>query len=294
MKLGGSVVEHTSRSSHGPLQLQILLLIALIAPLHAQSLPRAHEWTPRQAANAESALRVRKNPKDDLTYIWVPPGTFTMGCSVADRDCFADENPAHPVTLSSGFWMSRTEVTVRAYKRFAGLPVTPVSEAGNDPVHTQDGSDQMPAVDVTWPEAADYCRWAGGRLPTEAEWEYAARARSSAPRYADADQIAWYEANSLESSHPVGQKQANAFGLFDVLGNVWEWVGDWYSPTYYSQSPATDPPGPASGQMRVLRGGSWLNPDNLIRASDRARSDPEVRFNYFGFRCVWIPTEAKP
>jgi formylglycine-generating enzyme required for sulfatase activity len=226
---------------------------------------------------------LRTNPKDGLTYAWIPPGTFTMGCSTGDPDCFPDEKPAHPVTLTAGFFLSRTEVTVRAYKRFADIPDSAANGLNED-------SGQMPAVDVTWAEAASYCKWAGGRLPTEAEWEYAARAGSSAPLPGDPDQTAWYEANSLGSSHPVGMKLANRFGLFDMSGNVWEWVNDWYAPAYDAQTAAIDPQGPPSGQMRVLRGGSWLNPRTLIRASDRARSDPEVRFNYFGFRCVWTPT----
>jgi formylglycine-generating enzyme required for sulfatase activity len=238
-----------------------------------------------QSSNAAAIHpRVAENAKDGLEYVWIPPGSFTMGCSRGDHDCFAEENPAHSVTLTKGFWLSRTEVTVRAYRQFAGIP-----EAAASASSPAAAVREMAAVDVTWEEAAAYCAWAGGRLPTEAEWEYAARSGSEAPRYGDPDRIAWYEGNSLGTSHAVGQREANAFGLFDMLGNVWEWVADWYAADYYAASPATDPAGPTSGRMRVLRGGSWLNPESLVRASDRARSDPDVRFNYFGFRCVGPP-----
>jgi formylglycine-generating enzyme required for sulfatase activity len=169
----------------------------------------------------------------------------------------------------------------------------------------------MPIVEVTWDDAQTYCSWAGGRLPTEAEWEYAARAGSPAARYDDLDQIAWYVDNSgrqrLDSKtiwkkddqaglakrlnengnsmHEVGQKRANDFGLFDMLGNVWEWVNDWWDQSYYQNGPAQDPPGPSSGQLRVLRGGSWAGGPRDIRASLRNRRNPGDRDFDIGFRC---------
>jgi formylglycine-generating enzyme required for sulfatase activity len=227
-----------------------------------------------------SEAETRRNPKDGLVYVWVPGGTFMMGCSPGDMECFSDEKPSHPVTLSRGFWIGKTDVTVDAYETFAGI-----AEAKTDSMRT------MPIVDVTWDEALQYCRWAGGRLPTEAEWEYAARAGSSGVRYGDIDDIAWFEGNSSNSSHPTAQKKENGYGLFDMLGNVWEWVNDWYDGNYYSAGPQIDPGGPVTGTMRVLRGGSWLNFPNLIRFSDRGRSEPDARFNYFGMRCVWAPDQ---
>ncbi len=168
----------------------------------------------------------------------------------------------------------------------------------------------MPMVDVTWNDAQAYCGWAGGRLPTEAEWEYSARAGNTASRYGDLDRFAWYGDNSgrkhLHSQrifdddqahyekrlnengngmHEVCQKRANGFGLYDILGNVWEWVNDWYDETYYQNSPSQDPPGPTSGQLRVLRGGSWSSIHRIVRVSSRLRVKPGGRDDNLGFRC---------
>jgi formylglycine-generating enzyme required for sulfatase activity len=240
------------------------------------------------ARNGPSALAgsTKRNPQDGLLYVWIPPGSFSMGCSMGDQDCFSEETPTHPVTISKGFWMGQTEVTVRAYEVFAGIPKSDSRDLANATQTTSEHSEAMPIVDVTWEEARDYCKWAGGRPPTEAEWEYAARAGTTQARYGELDQIAWYQKNSDNSAHEVSRSRANNFGLFDMLGNAWEWTNDWYDGSYYSKSPAVDPTGPESGTMHVLRGGSWMNTSNLLRVSDRGRSNGELRFNYFGVRCV--------
>jgi formylglycine-generating enzyme required for sulfatase activity len=253
----------------------------------------------RQANKIEARLedtdplagKVRENPKDGLKYVRIPAGTFVMGCSPDDNSgCQAYEKPAHKVTITKGFWMGQTEVTVGAYKRFAGtirrqMPDAPTFNGGW-------ANDSMPIVNVDWNDATAFCGWAGGRLPTEAEWEYAARAGSTEVRYGPIDEVAWYYDNSGQKTHEVGQKRANRFGLYDMLGNVREWLNDWYDQNYYQNSPSQDPKGPADGVARALRGGAWGGPAWYVRVSYRYGEVPGVRNDSLGFRCggeVFVP-----
>jgi sulfatase modifying factor 1 len=244
-----------------------------------------------------------------------------MGCSTGDRECDADEKPLHQVTISKGFWMGQTEVTVQAYKRFARMTSRDMPPApGFNRGWEQD--DDLPMVNVTWEEAQAYCRWAGGRLSTEAEWEYAARGGNGNARYGPLDEVGWYADNSGhhrlnadglwdqdqqtyqqqlnedqehyykrliangDRAHPVAGKRANAFGLFDTLENVWEWVNDWFDVFYYSHSPGADPAGPPSGSMRLLRGGSYMGDQQYVRVSFRYGIDPKLRYSFVGARCA--------
>ncbi len=251
---------------------------------------------------------VRENPKDGLKYVWIPPGSFQMGCSPGDNECSDDEKPPHQVTITKGFWIGQTEVTVGAYKRFVGAAGRQMPEAQS--INSGWANDNMPIVKASWDDAQAYCTWAGGRLPTEAEWEYAARAGSTEARYGPLDEVAWYGDNSGSTrldttellrrdsanyvkrltdngnrAHEVGQKRANGFGLYDMLGNVWEWLNDWYDAKYYQSSPSQNPPGPSSGQYRVLRGGSWFSLPRYVRVSYRFRLAPAVRYGLIGIRC---------
>jgi len=233
---------------------------------------------------------VRVNPKDGLKYVWIPPGSFTMGCSPGDDLCGNDEKPAHRVGITKGIWMGQTPVTVAAYRRYSGTAGRAMPPA--PPFNLGWNNQEMPIVNVSWDNADGYCTWEGGRLPTEAEWEYAARAGSTESRYGRLDEIAWYWDNSGSRAHEVAQKRPNAFYLYDMLGNVWEWVNDWYGKNYYSSSPERDPQGPKNGVYRVLRGGSWVIKSWDARVSYRVGSLPGyaygmvLRGNYRGFRCV--------
>jgi formylglycine-generating enzyme required for sulfatase activity len=211
-----------------------------------------------------------------------------MGCSDGDKECYEDERPAHKVQITKDFWMGQTEVTVEAFHRYAeikGVRVPPEQKA-----------DKYPVMSVIWDEASAYCSWAGGRLPTEAEWEYAARGGTTTVRYGDLNAIAWTSTNSQHMPHEVAKKLPNAYGLYDMLGNAWEWVADWYGSKYYEHSPAVDPSGPPTGDtliqkgidmpVKVIRGGAWIGFPGVARASYRYWFIPTLRVANIGFRCV--------
>jgi formylglycine-generating enzyme required for sulfatase activity len=257
---------------------------------------------------------VRLNPKDGLRYVYIPPGTFRMGCSPGDGACGKDEHPAHEVRIAKAFWMGQTHVTVEAFKKYSratkrDMPDEPSFDIRRLNPHWNHES--VPMTMVTWRMANEYCEWTGLRLPTEAEWEYAARAGTTGPRYGEIDEIAWWGANAgskpldadaiLKSGadyaqviagngnapRGVAQKKPNAFKLYDMLGNVWHWTSDWYKNTYDSEAPEVDPTGPPGGDYRVLRGGSFFNDSALIRVSFRGRTRPPAYHDFGnGFRCA--------
>jgi formylglycine-generating enzyme required for sulfatase activity len=234
--------------------------------------------------------QVRENPKDGLKYVWIPPDSFIIGCSRGDLECLDDERSGKIVSFSKGYWIGQTLVTVGAYKRFTATTGRPMPDAPS--FNPAWANDNQPITNVNWNNAHDYCTWAGGRIPTEAEWEYAARGGTKGARYGNLDDIAWYLNNSGNQAHEVAQKRPNAFGLYDMLGNLWEWVNDRYAPPESTPGVHVDPQGPTSGTNdRILRGGSWGDAPKRVRVSDRNSHDnPAVSgyayLNYFGFRCV--------
>jgi sulfatase modifying factor 1 len=172
--------------------------------------------------------------------------------------------------------MGETDVTATAYIRF--------QKATKQKEKLKFEKPDLPATFVDWEHARAYCEWAGLRLPTEAEWEYAARASTTGPRYGELDAIAWYHLYPGGDLHPVGGKQPNAWGLYDMLGNAEQWVADWYGP--YDQKAAVDPVGPSNGSEHVVRGGSWAEANP--RVSERSAEGGGVVgwSSWLGFRCA--------
>ncbi len=235
--------------------------------------------SPAGGSSTNPQPKIWVNPIDEQKYVWIAPGTFTMGCSPGDSECEENEKPAHPVAIETGFWLGQTEVTIAAYQRFA------VSQALKPP--SAEGT--LPLTGLTWAKAKQYCSAIGGRLPTEAEWEFAGRAGSSQAYYGMVPKIAWYAENSGDAPHAVGSKQPNAWGLYDMLGNVKEWVLDRYYNKYYLDSPATgtnvDQP-LAPNATAVVRGGFWESEARHLRVSYRSEQENDSTDSSIGFRCA--------
>ena len=230
--------------------------------------------------------------KDGASMILIPEGEFLMGSP--QEEGFASEHPQHKVFLNA-YYIDKYEVTVAQYKKFC--EATGRSMPKSTP--PWGWNDTHPIVYVTWYDATAYATHYGKRLPTEAEWEKAARAGSET-RYcfgdveADLKNYAWYGDYRQGSTHPVGTKKPNAFGLYDTAGNVWEWCNDWADKNYYKNSPKDNPQGPTSGTGRMLRGGSWPGKSDFCRSAYRGGDvgtppGPDSCSAFFGFRCASSP-----
>ena len=242
--------------------------------------------------------RVRDN-SSGIEMLLIPGGTFTMGCSASTSyGCNGDETN-HQVTLSKAFYLGKTEVTQAQWQ----------AKMSSNPSYFKGYSDSpsRPVETVSWNDIAGFNTATGLRLPSEAEWEYAYRggtttAFHSMPGYPNGTNddsllgnIAWYSVNngasgsSTYGTKPVAGKAANAFGMYDMSGNVYEWCNDWYGSTYYTTSPSTDPAGPSLGSARVLRGGGWYGISFYCRSSDRVYDGPDGRDDGVGFRVARTP-----
>ncbi len=257
-------------------------------------------WTDKSApATAKRFYRaVAMQAPADMVFI--PPGTFRMGSPANEINREEWEGPQTAVTISRGFWMCKHEVTQRDYQ----------AVMGNNPSYFT-GDLNLPVETVSWFDATNYCgqftqreRAAGRvpsscayRLPTEAEWEYACRGLTSDRAFSYGDDLdysklndyGWYGANSLGMTHPVGQKLPNPWGLYDMHGNVREWCQDWYGT--YAGGTVIDPHGPATGSVRVIRGGVWLNDAALCRSAYRDYNFPSAKNYFVGFRVVLAPEQ---
>jgi len=231
--------------------------------------------------------------KDGKEMVLIPAGSFEMGDHFNELDDYMKPSrPVHRVELDA-FYMDVREVTVGQFREFVNQ--SGYKYGGNwDSVAKYSPGDEYPMIYVNWNDAVAYAKWAGKRLPTEAEWEYAARGGLAGKRYPWGDEITHDDANydgtggkdKWEYCSPVGSFAANGYGLYDMAGNVWEWCQDWYDGDYYSSSPATNPLGPDTGTLRVLRGGSWYSSTFTLRVAYRDCYGPLNRSNYLGFRCV--------
>ena len=274
-------------------------------------------WTPEPSETATATLvpptwtpSAEPVPQPVGGMVYVPAGEFIMGSTTADidamleacpdceREWYADEQPVHTVYLD-GYYIDRTEVTNAQYAACVAAGGCSAPEASSS--YTRDSYygnatyEDYPVIYVSWHDAEAYCGWAGKRLPTEAEWEKAARGPSTGSGQArtypwgegiSCDQANWRACvgdTSEVGSYPGG---ASPYGALDMAGNVWEWVADWYDSGYYGSSPAANPAGPSYGDSKVLRGGSWLDNEWLVRAAYRVGVDPSIRGSDVGFRCA--------
>ena len=225
-----------------------------------------------------------------MEFIFVKGGCYQMGDTFGDED--SDEKPVHEVCVDD-FYIGKYEVTQKQWRDVMGNNPSYFKNCDNCPVESVSWNNAQQFIDKLnqrlAPAGNKQGTGKGYRLPTEAEWEYAARSGGGEEKYAggnDIDSVAWHTNNSGSKTHPVGQKKPNGLGLYDMSGNVWEWVQDWYEDNYYKNSPRNNPKGPTSGQYRVLRGGSWLGGPQYLRSANPSRTEPTTRGFSYGFRLV--------
>ena len=308
-------VEPTDVAPAAPSPARLAGLLAWATVVEKEADPKVVTDPALRSAIAATGLPWRVRDKGTgIELLLVPPGSFLMGASQGDAEAMSGEIPAHPVAITSPYYLGRYEVTESQFRRGlardpaaaeppaeaaappAGLRIVPRAEArdrdgnvatGSVQVQVRNGEGGIVTVGVggptpepenratspvlpaaaTWGRCEAFCRATGLRLPTEAEWEYACRAGTQTTRYGELDAIAWHRGNSADQLQAIGTKAANALGLHDMLGNVWEWVGDWYAE--YTRNPQTDPKGPDAGVERIMRGGFWNDGTVDCRSSQR-------------------------
>lgn len=272
--------------------LRTVAMVAVVAG--AMRHGAALQGAPTQAVNPHALEALL----DGSGFVQVPPGEFLMGSTVG----LDTEGPVHRVRITKGFEMGKFEVTqaqwdavMRSAHGTPGpSPVTGGAKPYSNPSHFKGAT--LPVESVSWNDVQQFVASLSVRdpkhlyrLPTEAEWEYASRARSAEEFTGDAEGLAWFKGNSQGRTHPAGAKQPNAWGLHDMHGNVSEWVQDWYGPDYYGAGPATDPTGPESGSYRVFRGCHWFSSAADCRTTLRLFNFPIDGYYNVGFRLVRTP-----
>ena len=277
--------------------------------------------TPNTAPPANAQLGdTWERPADDMIMSYIPAGEFQMGSEDGDDD----EKPVHTVNIDA-FWMDQTEVSNEQFGVFVEQTgyITRAEEKGSSRAVVDrswedvDGADWQhpqgpdsnlvdlsdhPVTHISWNDAKAYCGWADVRLPSEAEWEKAARGGLEGATYPwgnefDGSNVNFCDVNCSQSwadqnaddgyafTSPVANFSPNGYGLYDMAGNLWEWTADWYGGDYYLNLPSSNPLGPDGGESRVLRGGSWISYGDFLRSANRSSIDPSVTYDNFGFRC---------
>lgn len=259
----------------------------------------------RDTENTSQTQTVNDEEAITNEMIFVEGGSFNMGNNRGEENA----KPLHYVYLSD-FYIDKYEVTNSEYAQFLNsrefspgeitemITVTdslsdnktPIYKSGNRFV-VEPGFGSFPVTNVSWKGAQSYARWAGKRLPTEAEWEFAARGGVNRESFAysgsdNVDEVAWHSDNSNDKLNAVGLKAPNSLGIYDMSGNVWEWCFDFYDEAYYSTSQQNNPRGPAIGTEHVIRGGSYTNTYEICDISKRSRKGPTIKMYVLGFRCV--------
>jgi formylglycine-generating enzyme required for sulfatase activity len=294
----------------GPVALAalVLLTLALIWIRSGQGLsvpdPTPESLTIVQSAATPTPTKVRIRAKDDQLMIEVPAGRFIMGSSDLDSAASTDEKPQRNVYVDT-FWIDQTEVTNRQFQNCVEAGHCTPARMGN--LNFRKG--QLPVVGVNWQQAESYCRWAGVRLPTEAEWEKAARGtdgrlypwgdefEGERLNFCDANCVADWRDRSANDGYrytaPVGSYPdgASPYGVLDMSGNVWEWTADWYAADQYVVGVGSNPTGPGSGQQKVIRGGSWYYQGVSLRVARRHKDVPTSNYDNIGFRCAIADVE---
>jgi formylglycine-generating enzyme required for sulfatase activity len=267
-----------------------------VAPF-AAAVARQHQeaWSKHLKAPVETTNSI------GMKLVLIPAGEFMMGSPDSDKDARPDEKPRHRVRITKPFWLGAHEVTVGQYRQFAQAASYSGMTLWQNAFPAQ--TDEHPVVNVSWDDANAFCKWLSAkerktyRLPTEAEWEYACRAGTTSrfcfgESEAGLEEYAWYFGHSGGQTHPVGQKRPNAWALYDMHGNVWEYCADCFDSGYYATSRAADPTGPGSGAYGVARGGSSRSRAGDARSANRLRCLPGLRYGSIGLRVAMTPGET--